>query len=245
MKVKPKSGNDIYWKWKWNWFQWADVHVWPGTLSGRCSVVALLSHSFWGGHRRWTGSHLWPQSRKVLAPLSAVRLETKVVNEKRASSFSTFQHETRDVEFFTFFPLFIFIFIFLLFCCFSQNRGYLELELKSTLCELKKPIWYILISVHPTCSSVVQKKKTKVNHLAFNKYYPVILVGDDRGNALTLKLSPNLRKCLKVCLSFEVHLDPKYTEIRRGFPILKFSSTLCKCVNVFLSTETSQGLLIC
>ncbi|XP_063676387.1 dynein intermediate chain 2, ciliary-like isoform X2 [Bolinopsis microptera] len=50
----------------------------------------------------------------------------------------------------------------------------------------------------PLCQqSVVQKKRTKVNHLAFNKHYPVILVGDDRGNALTLKLSPNLRKCLK------------------------------------------------
>ena len=194
---ETKSGNDIYWKWKWNWFQWADVHVWPGKLSGRCGVVALLSHSFWSGHRRWTGSHLWPQSRKVLAPLSTVRLETKIVNEKRASSLSTLRHGTRV---FYFFPSLYFYFYFLfVFFCFSKNSEYLELELKSTSCQLKKPIWFILISLHPTCFSVVQKKKTKVNHLAFNKHYPVILVGDDSGNALTLKLSPNLRKCLKVC----------------------------------------------
>ena len=50
----------------------------------------------------------------------------------------------------------------------------------------------------PLCmQSVVTKKKTKVNHLAFNEHYPILAVGDDRGNALTLKLSPNLRKCLK------------------------------------------------
>lgn len=50
----------------------------------------------------------------------------------------------------------------------------------------------------PICQqSVVQKKKTKVTHLAFNQHYPMIAVGDDRGNAMTLKLSPNLRKCLK------------------------------------------------
>lgn len=50
----------------------------------------------------------------------------------------------------------------------------------------------------PLCQqSVVHKKKTKVNHVAFNANYPIIVVGDDRGNASTLKLSPNLRKCLK------------------------------------------------
>lgn len=50
----------------------------------------------------------------------------------------------------------------------------------------------------PLCQqSVVQKKKTKVNHLSFNQHYPIVVVGDDRGNALTLKLSPNLRKCLR------------------------------------------------
>ena len=48
--------------------------------------------------------------------------------------------------------------------------------------------------------TVVQKKRTKVNHVSFNKNHPILVIGDDKGNALTLKLSPNLRKCLKVIM---------------------------------------------
>lgn len=47
----------------------------------------------------------------------------------------------------------------------------------------------------PICEQlVVQKKKTKLTHVAFNGKYPIIIVGDDRGNVTSLKLSPNLRK---------------------------------------------------
>lgn len=47
----------------------------------------------------------------------------------------------------------------------------------------------------PICEqAVVQKKKTKLCHIAFNPSHPVILVGDDRGYVTSLKLSPNLRK---------------------------------------------------
>jgi dynein intermediate chain 1 len=41
---------------------------------------------------------------------------------------------------------------------------------------------------------VVQKKRTKLTHIAFNQRYPILLAGDDRGNVTSLKLSPNLRK---------------------------------------------------
>uniref|UniRef100_A0A3Q4BBY6 Dynein axonemal intermediate chain 1 n=1 Tax=Mola mola TaxID=94237 RepID=A0A3Q4BBY6_MOLML len=41
---------------------------------------------------------------------------------------------------------------------------------------------------------VVAKKKTKLTHVEFNPIYPIIIVGDDRGNVTSLKLSPNLRK---------------------------------------------------
>ncbi|XP_057701446.1 dynein intermediate chain 2, ciliary-like isoform X2 [Corythoichthys intestinalis] len=41
---------------------------------------------------------------------------------------------------------------------------------------------------------VVNKKKTKLTHIEFNPSNPVILVGDDRGSVISLKLSPNLRK---------------------------------------------------
>jgi len=51
----------------------------------------------------------------------------------------------------------------------------------------------------PICEqTVVQKKKTKLTHIAFNLTYPIIIVGDDRGNVTSLKLSPNLRKKPKV-----------------------------------------------
>ena len=51
----------------------------------------------------------------------------------------------------------------------------------------------------PICEqTVVQKKKTKLTHIAFNMTYPILIVGDDRGNVTSLKLSPNLRKKPKV-----------------------------------------------
>ena len=47
----------------------------------------------------------------------------------------------------------------------------------------------------PICDqSIVQKKKTKLTHIGFNPTHPIIVVGDDRGNIISLKLSPNLRK---------------------------------------------------
>ncbi|XP_069601963.1 dynein axonemal intermediate chain 1 [Ranitomeya imitator] len=45
--------------------------------------------------------------------------------------------------------------------------------------------------------AVVAKKKTKLTHIEFNPIYPVIIVGDDRGHIICLKLSPNLRKMPK------------------------------------------------
>lgn len=50
----------------------------------------------------------------------------------------------------------------------------------------------------PLCEQVVtQKKKTKLTHIAFNPRHPIVIVGDDRGNVTSLKLSPNLRKMPK------------------------------------------------
>lgn len=47
----------------------------------------------------------------------------------------------------------------------------------------------------PLCEQiVVQKKRTKLTHITFNQHYPILLAGDDRGNIISLKLSPNLRK---------------------------------------------------
>ncbi|XP_050402811.1 dynein intermediate chain 2, ciliary isoform X2 [Patella vulgata] len=50
----------------------------------------------------------------------------------------------------------------------------------------------------PICEQMVaQKKKTKLTHIEFNPVHPIIIVGDDRGNVTSLKLSPNLRKVPK------------------------------------------------
>lgn len=50
----------------------------------------------------------------------------------------------------------------------------------------------------PLCEQMVAvKKKTKLTHIEFNPVYPIIIVGDDRGNVTSLKLSPNLKKMPK------------------------------------------------
>lgn len=50
----------------------------------------------------------------------------------------------------------------------------------------------------PLCEQMVaQKKKTKLTHVEFNPKDPIIIVGDDRGNVTSLKISPNLRKMPK------------------------------------------------
>mmetsp|Transcript_8438 Transcript_8438/g.13311 ORF Transcript_8438/g.13311 Transcript_8438/m.13311 type:complete len:199 (+) Transcript_8438:66-662(+) len=45
----------------------------------------------------------------------------------------------------------------------------------------------------PMCDQKVVRK-SKVTHIAFNPKHPILLVGDDRGGVLSLKLSPNLRR---------------------------------------------------
>ncbi|EDV26891.1 uncharacterized protein TRIADDRAFT_22484, partial [Trichoplax adhaerens] len=50
----------------------------------------------------------------------------------------------------------------------------------------------------PICEQlVVQKKKTKLTHIAFNPHHPIINTGDDRGYVTSFKLSPNLRRISK------------------------------------------------
>ncbi|KAL7748484.1 hypothetical protein RI367_006179 [Sorochytrium milnesiophthora] len=45
----------------------------------------------------------------------------------------------------------------------------------------------------PICVQQVTRK-AKLTHISFNPFEPIIVVGDDRGNMISLKLSPNLRK---------------------------------------------------
>lgn len=45
---------------------------------------------------------------------------------------------------------------------------------------------------------VVAKKNNKATHIQFNPVYPIVIVGDERGHVISLKLSPNLRRMPKV-----------------------------------------------
>ena len=55
---------------------------------------------------------------------------------------------------------------------------------------------------------VVAKKKNKITHVQFNPIHPIIIVGDDRGHIICLKLSPNLRKMPKEKKGQEVQKGP-------------------------------------
>ena len=48
---------------------------------------------------------------------------------------------------------------------------------------------------YPLCvQSVVSKRIAHLNHISFNPSHPIIIVGDSRGEIISLKLSPNLRR---------------------------------------------------
>ena len=49
----------------------------------------------------------------------------------------------------------------------------------------------------PICEQQVIKK-AKLTHVCFHKTFPMLLVGDDKGQVMSFKLSPNLRKLAKV-----------------------------------------------
>ncbi|UYV72362.1 DNAI1 [Cordylochernes scorpioides] len=86
----------------------------------------------------------------------------------------------------------------------------------------------------PICQqSVMLKKKTKPTHLAFNPAHPLLLVGDDRGHVLSLKLSPNLRKNLKEMTK----IDPTKlgeVEVAKMEKLLQLAATVHKN-NIFTS----------
>ncbi|XP_010008637.1 PREDICTED: dynein intermediate chain 1, axonemal, partial [Nestor notabilis] len=56
---------------------------------------------------------------------------------------------------------------------------------------------------------VVTKKKNKITHVQFNPIYPVVIIGDQRGHVICLKLSPNLRKVPKAKKGQEVEKGPE------------------------------------
>ncbi|NXK87489.1 DNAI1 protein, partial [Formicarius rufipectus] len=62
----------------------------------------------------------------------------------------------------------------------------------------------------PLCTQlVVTRKKNRTTHIQFNPFYPIIIVGDERGLITSLKLSPNLRKMPKAKKGQEVKKGPE------------------------------------
>lgn len=60
----------------------------------------------------------------------------------------------------------------------------------------------------PLCEQKVVKR-AKLTHISFNNVEPIIVVGDDRGGVISLKLSPNLRKVRQ--LNDLLHRNLSYT----------------------------------
>ncbi|XP_004047998.5 dynein axonemal intermediate chain 1 isoform X5 [Gorilla gorilla gorilla] len=58
------------------------------------------------------------------------------------------------------------------------------------------------------CIQPVAAKKNRLTHVQFNLIHPIIIVGDDRGHIISLKLSPNLRKMPKEKKGQEVQKGP-------------------------------------
>lgn len=62
----------------------------------------------------------------------------------------------------------------------------------------KVHVYDLQVNKHePLCEQKVVKR-ARLTHVAFNQRDPVLLVGDDRGGVISLKLSPNLRKAADV-----------------------------------------------
>lgn len=62
----------------------------------------------------------------------------------------------------------------------------------------KVHVYDLQVNKHePLCEQKVVKR-ARLTHVAFNQRDPVLLVGDDRGGVISLKLSPNLRKTAEV-----------------------------------------------
>ncbi len=68
----------------------------------------------------------------------------------------------------------------------------------------KAYVWDLNINKYePICEqAVISKKKAKLTHVSFNPFEPILILGDDRGNVISMKLSPNLRKQPKVSTPF-------------------------------------------
>ena len=87
-------------------------------------------------------------------------------------------------------------------CC---HHGWNGAQRLPCLCRLHAPQVFVydlaVDKYEPLCQQQISKKG-KLTRISFNPNFPVLLVGDDRGNVVSLKLSPNLRKAMSVRFHF-------------------------------------------
>ena len=73
--------------------------------------------------------------------------------------------------------------------CFSTTFAAVTLDGKVFVYDMHFDKYY------PLCvQSVVSKRLARLNHVSFNPTHPLLIVGDSRGEIVSLKLSPNLRR---------------------------------------------------
>ncbi|XP_068233961.1 dynein axonemal intermediate chain 1-like [Palaemon carinicauda] len=65
-------------------------------------------------------------------------------------------------------------------------------------------VYDLFLCKAPLCTqNIIKRRKIRMSCIGFNSFFPIVLVGGERGHLVTLKLSPNLRK---------VHKDPRDLE---------------------------------
>nr|CAG4635166.1 EOG090X0HBC [Alona affinis] len=70
------------------------------------------------------------------------------------------------------------------------------------------------------CQRVAPQRRAQPTKLSFGPFHPVILVGDDKGHATCLKLSPNLRKVSRVSESSRP-IDVEIEKLERVITLMK------------------------
>jgi hypothetical protein len=76
-------------------------------------------------------------------------------------------------------------------------------------------------------------KKARLTRVAFNPRYPILLIGDSKGDVSAYKLSPNLRKNVKVDDKSGARLEvlerqePGASRVRIGSGLLTHTQCIC------------------
>jgi hypothetical protein len=100
-------------------------------------------------------------------------------------------------------------------------------------CQGKVHVFDLAENKHePMCDQKVVRK-SKLTHVRFNQREPLLLIGDDRGGVLCLKLSPNLRKTEAI--------RAKEKAAAGAAAAAAGGACMCVCMCVYLSSPISRS----